>query len=118
MDAISDPPELREMLSRGRGHLRDGSIALQTGMYAMFDFLKSMIGKRGMPLTGAEPILASRAFRAQRDRLACRATANRTHDGSKLARRRPERDRLRTGSAGSGEEQRILFSRSEHRIEV
>jgi hypothetical protein len=42
------------MLSWGRGHVRDGRIALQNGMHAMFDFLKSMIGKRGMPLTEAE----------------------------------------------------------------
>jgi HEAT repeats len=48
---------LREMLSWGRGHVRDGSIALQTGRHAMFDFLKSMIGKRGMPLTEAESSL-------------------------------------------------------------
>src|SRR5690348_3038410 len=42
------------MLSWGRGHDRDGGITLKTGRHAMFDFLKSMIGKRGMPLTEAE----------------------------------------------------------------
>src|SRR5215469_3537872 len=42
------------MLSWSRGHVRDRSVDPHTARHAMFDFLKSMIGKVATPPTEAE----------------------------------------------------------------